>query len=137
MPKRGPKAKYVGPSKSKVAAPEGLNAEEAREFKRLVEALRSRGTLERCDVRLIEAASKTFVLLGRAHDELGHEPLTSEAANGTPMPHPMIGVINSLTMRLRGLLGDLGLTPKTSGLGDAPGDAGAEDHWDGVLNVAG
>jgi hypothetical protein len=52
------------------------------------------------------------------------------------MPHPMLGVINVQTMRLRGLLADLGLTAASSKLGGGS-DAKAEDKWGGLLDAVG
>lgn len=135
--KRGPKSKRgKAVDLGDVEVPDGLSEAETAEFTRLVGAIKTTGTFGRCDVRLIEAAARTQVLIDRAYAELGTSDLTIEAANKTAMPHPMLGVINSLTMRLRGLLGDLGLTPKTSNLGGGD-DAKADDRWNGVLNVAG
>lgn len=135
-PKRGPKKRPEKPVRGEIDPPKGMNAAEQTEFARLVEAMRNLGTLRRSDVRLIEATARTVVLLDRAHKELGKGKLTETAANGTPMPHPMLAVINSQTMRLRGLLRDLGLTPASSKLGTV-GTTSGDDRWDGVLNVAG
>lgn len=150
--KRGRKAaRGKGFVAKDVPLPPGLDAEEAEEFARVVEAVRAIGTLGRCDIRLIEATARTSVLIRRAYAELaqakpatdgdtsrdaaeGIYRLTLRAANGTPMPHPMIGVINSQTMRLRGLLADLGLSPKTAKLGGGP-ESKPDAKWEGILGV--
>lgn len=137
MAKRGPKVRTKQPSTLAVETPKGLDADERAEFVRLVEALRARGMLERCDVRLIESAARTILVVRRAHKELGAGPYTLETPNGTQFPHPMLGVLRVQSMLLRGLLADLGLSPKTSKLGEKPGEKKADDPWEGLLNVAG
>jgi P27 family predicted phage terminase small subunit len=134
--KRGPKVRQKGRATGEIEIPEGLDEPGRVEFLRLVEQVRARGTLDRIDVQLLVATARTVVLLEKAHAELGAGALTKKSGDGTPMPHPMLNVINVQTMRLRGLLNDLGLTPKTSKLGDAPAKK-AENPWEGLLNVAG
>lgn len=138
MAKRGRKAKATPDAPDEFPVPVTLNVDEAREFRRLTGACREAGTLAKADVRLIEAAARTLVLLDRAHEELGGSELTLEAANGTMMPHPLLGVINAQTMRARGLLKDLGLTPGSAKSGGAAnGKSEGDGRWGDLLSVTG
>ena len=121
-----------------VDVPDALSVDERAEYLRLVEALRAVGTHDRCDVRLVEAAARTIVLIERAHAELGKsKDLTLPTTNGMLMPHPMLGVIATQTMRLRGLLRDLGLTPESARLGKGGARKGEGNKWEGLISDAG
>lgn len=135
MAKRGRKAAKSPDAPDEIIAPSTLNAAEEREFRRLVDACREAGTLARADARLIEDAAKMQVLLDRAREELGSGPMTLKAANGTLMPHPMIAVIGSYSMRLRGLRKDLGLTSSPSKSNDKPGKPEGDGRWGDLLSV--
>lgn len=137
MAKRGRKAQRPPEVPDDVAVPSALNAAQAREFRRVVEACREAGSLARADARLIEDASRMQVLLDRAHEELGSGSMVLEAANGTAMPHPMIAVIGSLSMRLRGLRKDLGLTSNPSKSNDKAGGDKGDGRWGDLLSVTG
>ncbi|SIO60172.1 phage terminase, small subunit, putative, P27 family [Singulisphaera sp. GP187] len=151
MAKRGRKAAPSPVVPDEIEAPATLNAAEVREFQRLVGACREAGTLVKADVRLIEATARTVCLLERAHDELSQvgapdkdaaqpaSKLTLFAANGTPMPHPLLGIISAQTMRLRGLLKDLGLTPGLSAKsrGGSNGKPEGDGRWGDLLSVTG
>jgi P27 family predicted phage terminase small subunit len=134
---RGPKAKNPAPAPAGLwegfDPPADLDAEARAEFARLTVALQQVGTAGRTDPRLVVAAARTHSLIEKAHAELaeGLGKLTQVAANGTLMPHPMIAVLNSLTMRLKALWHDLGLTPASAKLGSAPADE-AENPWVGL-----
>ena len=116
--------------------PADLSAVARAEFDRLSDALSSTGALDRTDPRIVVSAARTHDLIERAFAELGDYKLTEASANGTLMPHPMLGVLNTLTMRLRRLWADMGLTPATSKLG-TPKDASQANPWGDLLNVAG
>src|SRR5262245_10057485 len=108
-PKRGRKPRPVRRI-GEVKPPRGLSAAEKREFLRLIEAMRERGTLEKADVRLVEAAARCAVLLARAYRQVPTGALVIVAGNGMECAHPIIGVINVQTQRLRNLMHDLGLS---------------------------
>jgi P27 family predicted phage terminase small subunit len=120
-----------------VEIPGDLDAEEAAEFGRLAEQLRGRGLLERTDVRAIEMAACCYAEIVRARAVVKAEGLTLTASNGTAMPHPMIAVINTLRMRLRGLLKDMGLVPSSSKLAtlEPSAEPDRSDPWNRVLHV--
>jgi P27 family predicted phage terminase small subunit len=105
------------------------------EYHRLVAVLAKVGTLDRTDPTLVVAAAQVRALLAKAHAELDASELVLEASNGTPMPHPMLAVVNTMTNRLRGLMKDLGLTAATAKLGDraAQATAEAENPWGDLL----
>lgn len=138
MARRGPKPKRTGgASWGDFEPPKNLDAVARAEFGRLTGALAAVGTLDRTDPRLVVAAARTHALLERAHAELaeGGGKLTLTAANGTLMAHPLLGVVGNLTLRVKSLWYDMGLTPASAKLGTAaPGDDG---EWAGLLSVHG
>jgi P27 family predicted phage terminase small subunit len=144
MAKRGPKRRTAAQTRkaastrsrlSALTPPAKLTGAQRVAFRRLVGAIRAAGTADRVDVELVVATARTLVLLDQAHKELDGESLTLEAANGTAMPHPLLGVINAQTMRLRALLADLGLTPASAKLGGAATGDDQADEWSGILSV--
>lgn len=137
MAKRGPKVRSTTAKLPLVDVPEGLTPEERCEFVRLTEATRAAGTLDRCDVRMIQAAARCSVMIDRAQAELAKGPLTLPTNNGMLMPHPMIAVIATQTMRLRGLWRDLGLTPESARLGKGGARKGEGNKWEGLISDAG
>jgi P27 family predicted phage terminase small subunit len=139
LPKRGPKPKKSAARPAAAPKPSPatrLVGDELEEFERIVAALESAGLADRNDVRLIESAARTHVLLLRAADELAAaEALTDVAANGTAMPHPMVSVCDRLTSQLSRLYRLLGLTAASRSRPAAP--TKIEDHWEGLLGVVG
>lgn len=133
--KRGIKSKAgTGRLALEIEPPPGLTDAELAEFIRLIDAMREIGTADRTDVNLVAATARTQVILDRAYLELNSaEKLTQIAANGTQMPHPMLAVINAQTMRLRGLLADLGLTPATNKLGHGKQTVKTESKWGDLI----
>ena len=117
MARRGPKSRPAASVDlwEDFEAPHGLDPRVLAEFRRLETNLQRNGTKARTDPSLAIEAARIRVLLEMAHDELAGG-LTTEASNGTPMSKPAVAQVNSLTMRLRGLLNDMGLTPR---LGEA------------------
>lgn len=148
MARRGPKAKTAANSPAArggavdwrgVEPSAHLSGAARAEFLRLVELLDGAGTLGRTDPRLVELYAVNYDLLCRARDELDRDGLTQANAKGTLVPHPMIAVLNSATIRLRGLIADLGLTPATSrhsGEGRHNQEEG-DNPWAGLLSVTG
>jgi P27 family predicted phage terminase small subunit len=123
-----------------VSPPSHLSGPEAEEFRRVASKLEAVGLLGKADVRTIEAVARCQVMIERASVELGSAPsLTETAANGTLMPHPMLGVIRQQVEQQNRLMGTLGLTPASSKLQTKSEDAGkADDPWAGLgLGVAG
>jgi len=140
-PKRGPKPNRrprVERAAAAAEAPAKLTGEERREFARLAAALRERGTLGLADVEILVATARLIVVLDRIFERLNTEDLVALASNDTEYAHPLLSAVNSMTMRLRGLLNDLGLTPagKRAGKVEASGPA-EEDAWSKALAVVG
>src|SRR4051794_39671567 len=115
MPKRGVKArtpenspkKPAGVAKGAIEPPAHLTGEAKTAYQRLAGVLRSAGTLDRTDSTLIEVYAVNYALLRKAGDELGKKELTVTTTRGACIPHPMIAVMNSATIRLRGIIADL------------------------------
>lgn len=151
MARRGPKAQT--PAKRRAGRggaaiwqgwtlPADVSPEVETEYHRLVRNVRAVGTIDRTDPQMVLAAAKLQALLDKATAELlacddqgVPKRLTEAASNGTPMPHPMIGVVNMLTQRLRGYWADMGLTPKTKHGNPQPAEE--ESRWSGLLGVTG
>jgi P27 family predicted phage terminase small subunit len=117
------------------APPIDFAGEALAEYTRLVGVLDRVGTLRKTDPRIVVAAARTHALIERATAELAGDTLTLQAANGTAMPHPMLAVLNTLTMRLTRLWSDMGLTPASARLTSPKSDEKAANPWDGLLNA--
>lgn len=147
MARRGPKPKTETNSKARpvgsvdwsgVSIPDHLSDRGKAEFARLVEMLRSAGTLNRTDPRMVEAYAINYDMLVKASMDVERDGVTTENRFGASVPHPALSVINQATVRLRGLINDMGLCPRTSRyVGQPAPKAGDGDPWEGLLNVAG
>jgi P27 family predicted phage terminase small subunit len=144
--KRGPKAKTAQNSKRKPAAkpakvvpPAHLTPEERDTFKAVATKLRAFGVLERTDPTLIELYAVNYQLLCQAREAVGVDGLTSTTRFGSLSAHPLLNVIAQTTVRLKGILNDLGLTPAAAKLAAPEGRDSAKpsDPWEGILNVVG
>lgn len=142
MPRRGqkpkPKATVSATAWASFAPPDDLDDVARAELERLIAHLDAKGVLAKTDPRLAIATARTHALIEQAAGELFAPgvTLTQEAANGTLMPHPMIAVLDKLHQRMRGLLADMGLSPKTARLTEPKG-ADSDDSWGDMLSVAG
>ncbi|MFO0957490.1 MAG: phage terminase small subunit P27 family [Isosphaeraceae bacterium] len=146
MAKSGPKARTTSNSAGKKVAgplwaghrpPAHLSEGALAEFHRVVGALGIVGTLDKTDPRMVELYAINYDLVHRAHRQIDADGLTVETAEGRPILHPLMGVINAATIRLRGLMNDMGLTPASHNLTDPQSEAGPSDPWSGILNVHG
>lgn len=134
--KRGPKPKKAPISQGKpvetLTIPEHLTGRVREEYARVAERLHQAGKLDATDPRLIELYAVNYDLVRAAKDELDRDGLTFSTEKGI-YPHPMVGVLNAATIRLRGLIADLeGVKPS----GDTKPTQG-ESRWAGLLSVTG
>jgi P27 family predicted phage terminase small subunit len=138
--KRGPKPLKRAPERREIwpgfSPPADLDAEASAEFARLAARLAELGVAGRTDPRLVVAAARLHSLLEAAHAAIDSEGVTTLSAQGATLAHPMIAAVNSLTMRLKTLWSEMGLTPKSSNLTD-PKSSSGPSAWDGLLNVSG
>jgi len=142
---KGPKPKTSRNTKAKPVkaqaeyqVPASLDAVGKQEFKRLMGLLKARGTFEQTDLRMIEEAAAAVSELVLMRAAIAEQGMTIEAANGTLIPHPLLGMVNRSSSRLRGLLNDLGMSPKHSRHGgQTAGTSSTSDPWDGLLGVVG
>src|SRR5690242_8065573 len=94
-------------------APDNLEPAAIEEYHRLVESLTRAGVLGKTDPRLVVVAAELHGLIERARAELAAEKsLIVTSLHGRQSPHPLINTIASLSMRVRGLLNDMGLTAR-------------------------
>ncbi len=126
--KRGPKPKTAANSRPSEAggiwsdypAPESLTPGASIEFDRLVEVLRRAGTLEKTDYEVVVNAARIKDLVDQAYEDLATSGLTvlteNNAGAQSVKSNPLLAIINSLTMRHRAILNDLGLTPASAKL---------------------
>jgi phage terminase small subunit len=104
-----------------------LTDEARAEYDRLIEVLRSGGTLERVDLGCVANAARVKDLLDRAHK-----------AVGAGIDAKKVKLMNLLTTQHRGLLRELGLTSQPSRLvfRATPATTGeVEDKWAGKLKI--
>ena len=117
--------------------PRSLDDRGREEFRRLVGALKARGTLDRADIRVVELAAAAYSELLTMQGQVRADGMTCKAANGTLIPHPLLGMVGRTATRLRGHLNDLGLSPKSSKHGGQTVGQAPSDEWEGLLNVVG
>ncbi len=146
MARRGPKVRTGANARkggavvdwSTVEPPAELPGPALAEWHRLVGLLRHAGTLERTDPRLVELYAVNYDLLCAAREKVDAEGVTVRSATGMAHLHPAVSVINQATIRLRGLIADLGLAPASSRHSGLPPAAKGEDRadpWNGLIAV--
>jgi P27 family predicted phage terminase small subunit len=119
------------------APPKSFSKADAAEFSRLVANLRRAGTQDRTDPLLVVQAARTATMLEEAHALVAKEGLTAKGGHGSPVPHPLLAVINSMTLRLKSLYNDMGLTAASSKHGSAPKSDESQGGWGDLLTVTG
>ena len=133
--KRGPKPNLAAKSRPKpvntLTIPDHLTGRVRDEYARVAERLQQAGKLDATDPRLIELYAVNYDLVRQAKEELDRDGLTFSTDKGV-YPHPMVGVLNAATIRLRGLIADLEGVKATDA--KAPG---GESRWGGLLSVTG
>ena len=102
------------------------------EFIRLVRVLRERGTLVATDPGIVEAAATCYEAFRIAQATLDEDGLFLTGDHGL-RTHPGVKVVLDMTGRLRQVLSDLGLTPKTSLVGGSTPSTEA-DKWGDLLD---
>jgi phage terminase small subunit len=112
-----------------------MNDEELAEFARLYGVLSRKGLADQTDPGIVVLAAQTHGQLLRAYESLG-DSLVITAPNGVIMAHPMLAVISRCVARLRGLMNDMRLTPKSAPKGGAGGEQRGEDNpWSELLSI--
>jgi hypothetical protein len=136
MATRGPKTKTLlnsrkGPSGSIVHGcldpPCDLTDDAKVEYERLLDVLRSAGTLERVDLLCVANAARVKALVDKAHKALDDD-----------MDPTRVKLLNLLTTQLRGLMRELALTlqpSRTTFRAKPPADGEAASKWTGKLRL--
>ena len=140
MATRGRKAKTAATSRPKagetppIPIPFHLEGRVRDEYLRVAAMLRESGKLEGTDTRLIELYAINYDLVRTAKEEIDRDGMTFTTERGAITAHPMIGVMNAATIRLRGLIADLTSVKAGAGSGDK---SGGDGRWDGLLSITG
>lgn len=147
MAKRGPKRR-PGPDRGPFAeadwkAPEYLSPRARKEFERVYQLLQESGRDELTDPRLVEAYAVNYDMLLLSYSDVLRDGTTVESDRGNKSRHPAVDGVNSITMRLRGIINDLGFSPRSvrGATEVAPSspttkDDGSPDGWGGLLKLA-
>src|SRR4051794_17504064 len=105
--KSGPKPKKNTSGRTRKAPvltiPGHLTGRVREEYERVAAKLRAAGRLEATDPRLIELYAVNYDLVRAAKEQLDDDGLTFSNERGI-QAHPMVGVLNAATIRLRGLI---------------------------------
>lgn len=115
MATRGPKPKDSIPSSAysgRMIAPSDLDDVGKQAWEKVVADLRTTGTLHKTDTQLIALYARTYSLFNRTELELANATLTIDSS-GMVRLHPLANLYSTLVPRLRQILSDLGLSPKT------------------------
>lgn len=114
------------------------DAEALAAWRHAVEMIGQAGNLDRTDPTLVEAYAVNVSLLRAARSEVQSKGVLVENRFGADVPNPALAVVNSATMRLKAIIGDLGLCPASSKYAAAATGAPPEGgKWDGLLGVVG
>jgi P27 family predicted phage terminase small subunit len=140
MAKRGVKVRHGsgGISWHGARPPAGLSDAAAEEWHEMVALLRSVGCLDRTAPKLVELYAVNSAMLAQARARIDAEGVTTRSSTGTVHVHPAVAIVNQATIRLRGLIADLGLAPASTRHAGLPASAGGEDRadpWNGLIAV--
>jgi P27 family predicted phage terminase small subunit len=116
------------------APPAHIKGEAAVAWRDVVKRLVAAGNLARSDPALVEQYATFTALFKQARATVEREGLTVEGGHGSTHQHPAYEVMNSAALRLRGIVHDLRLSPKTSGTAADPGEAAADNKWGGLFD---
>ena len=132
MSKPGPKirtaansARVVGAVSVGCGAPEYLLERAQAEYSRLCNELDQGGKLAATDPRVIELAAMNYDLARSAYDQIQADGCSVESDRGNLAEHPAVKTLNAATIRYKGLMVELGLTPasrKAAAVGHAVND---------------
>lgn len=124
--------------------PDDFDDEALIEFDRLRNALKERGLLDVTDPRMVTMAVSLHRVIVEASEQVVRSTkegtLVYETPNGCQAPHPMLAVLTNTTTRLRGLLNDMRLTPKSltaAALAKEDAEAPVSNKWGGILDATG
>lgn len=138
MSKRGPKVKTAANSPmfgagsaviswDDVEPPDGLSDVAREAWDHVVGLLRKAGTLEKTDPRLVELYAVNADLVRRGYQEVDRDGMTFATKGGAFKPHPSLAVINQASIRLKGIIGEMGLSPASASLSSPVDDFDESD----------
>lgn len=93
------------------ATPDYLSDRARSEFERLVGILKTAGDITRTDPRLVELYAVNYDVLVTAQAVIKEQGMTVVSDRNNISPHPLLMTINQATIRLKGIIADLGLSP--------------------------
>lgn len=129
MSKKGPKPKdKPEPFDGQLEMPDDLDPVGVQAWLSVVADLTTLGTLHQTDANMIALYARTFSMFMRIEDQLSQEDLTIASMNGVRI-NPLVTAHASLVPRVRQLLSDLGLSPRTRG--KTEDDKGVDPKWAG------
>ena len=119
--------------------PAHLQGDAAAAWDHVVRLLTEAGTLEITDPVLVETYAVNVQALRDAHRAIAGKGLVVKGRFDRDEVHPATNVINTASMRIKGIVEALGLCPATSRFSAAKthGKPESDDKWDGLLGVVG
>ena len=143
MARRGPKARtatntrhgHAGGLWDGFRLPSDEGDDVIAHYRRLIEVLDKIGTRQKIDPMMVVNAARSLAMLDKANKVVLDQGLTAVGGHGSPIPHPLLAVINSLTLRVRGMMNDFGLTAASAKLASPASSSDNETPWAGLLNV--
>jgi P27 family predicted phage terminase small subunit len=116
------------------APPSHITGEASIAWVDVVRRLSEAGNLKRADPVLIEEYATFVALFRQARETVEREGLLVTGGHGSTHPHPATEIMNACAIRLRGLVHDLQLSPKTSGTAPDPSESESDNRWGGLFS---
>jgi hypothetical protein len=117
--------------------PSDLSREARTELDRLVGRLRAAHTYSHVDPQVVLSLARINLLLDKAFSRIEADGVQIKAHNGMDAPHPLTKTVNSLSLRQKSLLRELGLIDPGLGAAEPPAAAPAaqedDGRWAGLL----
>jgi hypothetical protein len=125
----------------RVPSPPDLSPEATKELHRLIARLQAARSISRVDPQVVVTLARVSVLLDRAFRQVEADGVLVVAQNGVSYAHPLMKAVNSLAMRQKMLLQQLGLIDKGCGtaepLSAEPIERVDDGRWAGLLRIDG
>ena len=100
--------------------PDVLTEIEQAAWREIVALLEPRGVLTQCDALVVELTARTLVTAREADAVIARDGSTVRTASGYLQQRPEVATSHKSRLLLKGLLGELGMTPASRSNVDAP-----------------